>query len=210
MPTLLGYTVSTDDIRQYIARSTVCHCDPCLLEGDEGESALSTYCHDIGVRGFAIQSHLRIPPQIGFFSPEPGRTRMWEGFLVGWAVFATAFMYLLVALGSILIICVSDEDSRDFFQVVRRMAWVIPTILGVFAWMMSHLTRFLVGCKHHRTPLQIVEKEKGGLMSPPLWRYGSWKSLRASRAVPSASRFAPSRSSINQASDMSRPATFRA
>ncbi|KAF6824487.1 hypothetical protein CPLU01_10844 [Colletotrichum plurivorum] len=53
------------DIAQLIAWIMVCHCEWCFQKSRDHEDP---QFHAISERGFAIQSYLRIPPQIGFFS----------------------------------------------------------------------------------------------------------------------------------------------
>ncbi|KAF6805804.1 hypothetical protein CSOJ01_09233 [Colletotrichum sojae] len=147
------------DISELIAWIMISHCEWCFQKSQDHEDP---QLHAISERGLAIQSYLRIPPQIGFFSSESGRMRALEGFLFVYVVIWTTFIYLVLGVSTIWVIWVG-EDIEEFLQMVASIAWFLPTVLTVTVWILLLFARFLDRRRRDRTPLKDVKEE---LISP--------------------------------------------
>lgn len=229
-------------IRSIATYYVVSRCETSFLGT---QSHQDPYFHTIGERGFAIQTYLHVPPQIGFFSPEPGRMRGVEGLLLARIVCSTAFVYLCLG---ILAICLRG-GSEELRRVLVKAAWLFPVVFIATAW----ITMFLVSrtvtpepvccgrwpltsgtfrltslkaadgaaplCKSsRRTDVSFsLELRQGSNLRLELGRSCLLPKLTPSSVTSCCERRVRypvrhdslRRSSINQASAMSRPATFR-
>lgn len=119
MPSLFDYAASISDILQYLALHMFWLAERGTYE--------DPYYHALSARGFAVQTYLRIPHQVGLFSPEPCRMRGIEGFFMVSFVCSVAVLYLTLGVAAIYI----RGSEEEFGRVARKAAWFFPMVLIV-------------------------------------------------------------------------------